>query len=488
MLVSPRTRQGLAILGAALVLGVVADLLTRLVPARLDVALGLGALVLALAALAQTGLVALPASLAPLGAPFALLAVALIWRDSPTLFALNLVGVLTVAALASPRLRAVGQRRAGPTDYAVGAGELAAAGAAGAVSLVLSDIEWATVSVDGRVRRARGAAIGLAAAVPVALVFGNLLMQADPVFDRLVTRTLGIELAPLVSHLSRVLLWGWLAAGTLRVFSRPNGGSTWAALPGGRFGLGEVGTVLVVLDALFLAFVAVQFRYLFGGAELVRDLIGMSYAEYARRGFFELVTVAALSLPLLLVADWSLDQRDPARVRRFRQLAGLMLLLLDVMLASALFRMRLYTAEYGLTELRFYTTAFMGWLVLVFGWFVATVLRGRRERFGGGALVAGWLVLAGLNLANPDAIIAGVNLGRAAGGRPLDAAYAVELSADALPTFQRVLPRLRSNEACETAWRLDARWQDELGTKDRWTIALARAPRARLACEPGGAG
>ena len=41
--------------------------------------------------------------------------------------------------------------------------------------------------------------------------------------------------------------------------------------------------------------------------------------------------------------------------------------------------MRLYTVQFGLTELRFYTLAFMGWLVLVFGWFVATVLRGRRE-------------------------------------------------------------------------------------------------------------
>ena len=72
--------------------------------------------------------------------------------------------------------------------------------------------------------------------------------------------------------------------------------------------------MLVVVDLLFLAFVLVQFRYLFGGAELVRGLTGMSYADYARRGFFELVAVAALSLPLLLLADWWLDHRDPARV------------------------------------------------------------------------------------------------------------------------------------------------------------------------------
>ena len=75
---------------------------------------------------------ALPGSLAPLGAPLALLGVALIWRDSPTLFALNLAGVLTVAVMASPRLRAVGRRRAGLADYAIGAIELAGGAAAGA--------------------------------------------------------------------------------------------------------------------------------------------------------------------------------------------------------------------------------------------------------------------------------------------------------------------------------------------------------------------
>jgi hypothetical protein len=159
-----------------------------------------------------------------------------------------------------------------------------------------------------------------------------------------------------------------------------------------------------------------------------------------------------------------------------------MVLLLDVMLASALLRMRLYTAEYGLTELRFYTTAFMGWLVLVFGWFAATVLRGRRERFGTGALLAGWLVLAGLNLANPDATIAGVNLDRAAHGRPFDGAYAAGLSADALPVLRRGLAASGSAEACAATRALNDRWRTELQTKDRWTIGLASASRAPLAC------
>jgi hypothetical protein len=245
-------------------------------------------------------------------------------------------------------------------------------------------------------------------------------------------------------------------------------------------GLAQVGVVLAVVDALFLAF--------FGGADLVQALTGLTWAEYARRGFFELVAVASLSLPLLLVADWSLDQRDPARARAFRALALLMLVLLDIMLASALYRMRLYTAQFGLTEQRFYTTAFMGWLVLVFGWFGATVLRGRRERFGTGALLAGWLVLAALNLSNPDMIIAGVNLDRASRGRPFDAAYAETLSADALPALYRGLPRLGSADACVAAVRLSEHWRRQLESPRRWTIALARAPRGPIGCGAGGSG
>jgi hypothetical protein len=484
---SDRTRQGLAILVAALGLGVAADVLLDTVPDRLNLALGLAAFVLVVLALRQAGAVRLPGKFAPLGAPLALLGLALIWRDSPVLFALNLLGIGTVAALASPRLRAVGRRRAGLGDYAHGGLQLAGSAATGAPLVVLADVDWRSLSANGRMRHAGGAAVGVAAAIPVAVLFGSLLMAADPVFNRLMVQTVNLDLDELATHVGRVCFCAWLVAGLLRVLCRSDG---IAVTPGhrGPLGLLEVGVALAVVDLLFLAFVAVQFRYLFGGDEQVRAIAGMSYAEYARRGFFELVTVAALSLPLLLVADWALDQRERWRARAFRALALLMLVLLDVMLASALYRMRLYTAQFGLTEQRFYTTAFMGWLVLVFGWFAATVLRGQRERFGTGALLAGWLVLAGLNLANPDGIIARVNLDRATAGRPFDVAYAERLSADALPALYRGLPRLDGADACTAAWRLNQHWRRERARAHRWTVALAQAPTGAIGCRTADAG
>jgi len=82
--------------------------------------------------------------------------------------------------------------------------------------------------------------------------------------------------------------------------------------------------------------------------------------------------------------EWLLRKDNPVQLRLFRWLAGLQVILLFVIMASALQRMRLYQNEFGLTELRLYTTAFMGWLAVVFAWFMVTVLPGRRERFAFG--------------------------------------------------------------------------------------------------------
>jgi hypothetical protein len=207
-----------------------------------------------------------------------------------------------------------------------------------------------------------------------------------------------------------------------------------------------MGTALGLLNLLFLAFVVVQFQYLFFGATHFKPGVGTAYAIYARRGFFELVTVAALVLPLLLGAHWLLRKDEPRAERIFRLLAGLQISLLFVMMASAMYRMRLYQLCCGLTELRVYTMAFMIWLALVFVWFALTVLRGQRERFAFGAVVARLALIAALHVLNPDDLIARVNLQRARAGLPFDALYTTSLSADSFPALVEGLPYLKADE------------------------------------------
>jgi Domain of unknown function (DUF4173) len=474
-----RTRQGLTIAAAALAVAIVGDLLERTVPERLDLALGIGALVLAVGYVFARE----PELDSPhpgFGLVAGVLAVALVWRDSETLFALNLLGLGALGVLALPQSRARGLWRAGVMDYVTGVVRLGAGAVGGAPVLVFSEIDWRTMPADTPARRLRGPVLGLLAALPITAVFGGLLMDADPVFSRILSDNLSLRLDELAPHFLAMLRWGWIAAGIIAALVWATASVPPLSLPTpgrGRLGLAEVGTVVVLLDLLFLSFVLVQFRVLFGGAAFVRAVSGLSYAEYARSGFFQLVTVAALSLPLLLTAEWLVGDADRTARRRFRGLALLMLLLLDVMLASALYRMRLYTVEYGLTELRFYTTAFMGWLVLVFGWFAATVLRGRRGRFAPGAVVVAALMLGALNLVNPDAMIARTNFARVVAGREVDAAYIAGLSADALPTIRQTLPGLPAPERCALGVAVRDRWSKPLEQGRRWNISFSQARR-----------
>ncbi len=186
---------------------------------------------------------------------------------------------------------------------------------------------------------------------------------------------------------------------------------------------------------------------------------GLSYSAYARRGFFELVTVATLLLPLLLALHWMLRAERPQQERLFRVLAGVLIGLLYVVMLSALQRMWLYTVEFGLTELRLYTTVFMGWLAVVFLLFILTVLRGQRERLALGALVAGYATLGLLLALNPDALIVRTNVGRVPEAtRPFDSRYVVSLSADAVPPLVALLDQMPPDDRCQVATAVLRQW------------------------------
>jgi hypothetical protein len=244
----------------------------------------------------------------------------------------------------------------------------------------------------------------------------------------------------------------------------------------------EIATVLAALDLLFLLFVIVQFRYLFGGDALVQVTPDLTYAAYARRGFFELVFAVVLVVPILLAADWLLDRGNPRNALVFRVLAGVQIALVMAITASALQRLRLYYASYGLTEARLYAMVLLVWIGAMLIWFAATVLRARRDLFAFGALTSGLATIALLFIINPDAIIARTNVTRmASADAPVrfDVAYATSLSADAVPVLIDALPALTPDVQCPLARRMLRRWPPDRERSIRnWNWSAARAGNA----------
>jgi hypothetical protein len=469
-----RFQPALMVLAAAVALGVLGDALLRAMPWGFNAALCVTAGVVAAAALRWR--------LGPARNDLALLATAGLfacgcaWRDSTTLKTLDAAAASLALALAVWRAQGGVLAMAGLPAYIGGIGDAVFGTLGGAARLLWRDVAWAKLPGQ-RWRQAASVALGLLIALPLLVGFGALLSAADPVFQRLLMLVLDINFDLILEHLFLTALLAWLAGGYLRALllkSRPpmppqTADSTVV------LGYVETCTVLACLNLLFLAFIAVQFRHLFGGAEHVQVMPGLSYAVYARRGFFELVWVAALLLPVLLAADWLL--RMQARKTAFRALAGALVAMLFVVMASALERMRLYQQEYGLTELRLYTTAFMAWLAMVFVWFAATVLRGRRERFICGALAAGAVAVVALHVANPDALIVRVNAARARAGQPFDAVYAASLSADAVPELMAALPDLKIAGRKTAIAVLRRKWSHAADDWRNWNWSRAEAQR-----------
>jgi Domain of unknown function (DUF4173) len=474
-----RTRFGLGLLGAALFLGVLGDALLRKTPLGLNLFLWVVALVLVMALVARALGARITAASRWMIPVLLLFAALVMWRDSPWLLALNLLAIVLALTLGALRVPSSRLHRAGVSDYVLGLGSVGAAAGARTVSLV-QEIEWQELPRGPQARQAVAVGRGLALALPFLVVFGALFIAADTVFQSFVSDAVP-DGRQVVVHGLLIAVFAWVSGGMLREFLRERESGVAEVRPTFTLGATELVVILGLVDLLFLAFVLVQVRYLFGGSSLVEERTGLTYAEYARHGFFELVTVAALVLPLLLLADWILRRERARHETWFRVLAGALVLLVFVVMASALERMRLYQREYGLTELRFYATAFMLGLAVMFAWLAFTVLRGRRDLFAVGAVVTAFAAVLALNAINPDAVIARTNLDRP----HVDLVYLTELSDDATPALVEALPGLPAGDRRDLALALRER---ELRDTDwrtwNWSRSRARDALARLPADP----
>ncbi len=245
------------------------------------------------------------------------------------------------------------------------------------------------------------------------LVFGSLLRSADPIFEHLVALP-DFDVGLVISHLFVAGFFTWTAGGWAygALVASP---SRWRAPDRFPLSLGgaDVTAALGTLTVLFGAYVLTQLGWFFGGERFLRETTGLTAAEYARRGFFQMVVVVALVVPLLLTTRAML-RPDAPLARRHSLLSLPVVALLGAIIASAALRMRLYVHYYGLTTDRLYTLVFMGWLAIVLLLLSVTVLRGRGRMFVAGSVASALVLLAGLHVVVPDLVVARVDIERSA--------------------------------------------------------------------------
>lgn len=415
--------------------------------------------------------------------PSVLFSFGLAFRDSNTLKCLDLFVMVLCISLASVSIQGIRVVLSGLTTYIASVSVFAFNIALAGLFYVFEDLLSAQ-PLPEKFRRAGVAALrGLALAVPFVLVFNGLLMSADAKFERIVSRIFQQDYASVIGHIALMLACSWFASGYLRVtFSRPviSLASLSKVQQGSlTLGLTESSITLGLLNLLFLVFTVVQVPYFFGTAS------ASACAEYARRGFFELTTVVALVLPLLLGLDWTVKRENNTQNLIFKSLVGVQIALMAVITTSAMHKMHLYHHEYGLTELRVYTTAFMGWLAAVLVIFCATVLKGKRENFAFASFIAGLVLIAGLHVADPDALIVRTNIARAQEGKSFDVLYVLSLSNDAVEPLLKDLKKLNAEDQRKVAEALlsgySRSWKVDWRSWNWSRCTAARAVHRRLA-------
>lgn len=281
---------------------------------------------------------------------------------------------------------------------------------------------------------------GLLLALPIVLIFGALLGSADLVFRRELDSLIELfsleRLPEYIFRLIYILLAAWTLLGVYL-----HAATVSPSVPGldnrlsaaARFlGFTEATIVLGSVTALFAAFVIVQFQYFFGGAENI-GLDGYTFAEYARRGYGELMTVAILSLLLILVLGAVTRRESPGRQRLFSAMSALIVMLVGVMLVSAYQRLALYEMAYGFTRLRTYVHVSLIWLGVLLAVVVVLEILRRERLFAPAALLAALGFALTITVLNVDAFIVRQNVGRALLGQGLDVPHIATLSTDSVP-------------------------------------------------------
>ena len=233
---------------------------------------------------------------------------------------------------------------------------------------------------------------------------------------------------------------------------------------------------VLVVDAVFVAFIAAQARALIGGRDYIEATTGLTYADFVHQGFGQLTLATALTVLVVWVASRRVAD-TPADRRWLMASVGLLCTLTLLVVASALRGMSVYQDAYGFTTLRLFVDVFEGWLGLVVLAIMVAGVTGLGRWLPRVALVTGAVAIIGLAAINPDAWVAGKNIDRYEATGSLDLDYLQSLSADAAPVVVERLPaevsrcvlQLLPYDSLDPEVRQDVR---------AWNLGRARAQRA----------
>lgn len=305
-------------------------------------------------------------------------------------------------------------------------------------------------------------AIGIGIAIPGIIFLGMLLMSADMVFASMIKNIFsGFHFK--FNHIGIIwmLLFGFFSSYCgIYYFTKEKAIKKRKEKHQGEPILAI--TITVCIAMLYVLFSFIQIMYLFIGNLELPD--GMTYAQYARSGFFQLLLVCALNLLLVLGME--------KRFQKHRLLDAMLLMICActfVMIASSTLRMLLYIKVYHLTFLRIAVLFALFTITLLMAGVVFYILSPKFLLFRYGICVVSVCYLAFAFL-HADYLIAAYNLSYMEKPNYDECEYLTRLSADAAPAIAAYIDKMPQNDRVEIPGG-DFAWKDgylyQSGIKER---------------------
>lgn len=287
-----------------------------------------------------------------------------------------------------------------------------------------------------------GGRIGRAAAIaiPMLAVVIGLLASADPVFKGIV-----VPHSPqvLIGHLALILGFVVFTLGTAAAAL----GDEQSDVRTGRFGALEIIVMLSLAAGVLALFAIAQLVALGDAGHRFIVEAGLTPAEYARRGFFQLCWATGILAAFLAIVR-GLAAPGVCKGVTVRVLSAAVPVLAMGLVVVSLRRMALYDAAFGMTMLRLWVVGVAVWMGLLLAMLaIRNAGLGDSRRWlvaGAGATALALIMVA--NVTNPEAFVAHHNIARAEHGHGFDPDYLVRLSDDALPAVVAAMEHSRSND------------------------------------------
>lgn len=310
--------------------------------------------------------------------------------------------------------------------------------------------------------------LGILITIPVLIIVLFLLSSSDLVFNYYITdwiSNIDFDLNFDFGHLLTIFLVFIATFGFMWSFNYPIQRVIVYKKDKTTVSSSVIFVLLISLNIVYLLFAIIQssFLYTSGGKSLPA---GITYAQYARTGFFQLLLVTLINLSIVYLSTKYIGYKNNKAKKISKILLSLIVLFTLNMLYASHFKLSLYENYYGFTYLRFYVhytilTIFILLIIALAG------IWSKKVSIAKLTLISLLSMYTIINFFNVDAFIAKRNIQRYRDTDKIDMAYNISLSVDAFQEIYSLKDETDYYVSYNSKEYID-RILDELDTYTKW--------------------